>query len=303
MIVWERLRVFAAVAEHGSISGAAEALHITGSAVTQHVRKLEREVRCPLVEPDGRGIRLTTAGRVLADTALHVAGTVAEAERDLANLHGQIVGPLRIGAVASALRALIPRVLHTLTARHPRLVPALRDGEVIDMIPALRSRHLDAVLTESWSSRPSRYPPGIHLTELIREDVHLAVPEGHPLADRREPIPLGELGGLTWVSCAPGTDPHEALVHALRAHNVGADVPYCVLDYTTHLLLVAAGLAVALVPRMARHPQPDGVRFLRTAPSITRTIGVATVEGVNTPAVDAFVAVLREQVAVWSPEL
>lgn len=293
MMVWERLRVFAAVAEHGSVTAAAAALHITGPAVTQQIRKLERETHSRLVEPDGRGIRLTAAGHVLAGSARRVAATVAEAERDLATLHGHVVGPLRIGAVASALRALLPGVLRTLTAEHPRLVPTVRDGEVIDLLPALRNRDLDAVLLESWSHRPARIPRGVRVTTLVTEPVLLAVPDAHPLAGRVD-APLDELAGQTWASCPVGTEAYEGLVQVLRAHNLEPDVRYLVADFTTQLHLVAAGLAVATVPAVSADPAPPGVRLLPCRPALGRTLAVATREPDDTPSRRALVEALRE---------
>jgi DNA-binding transcriptional LysR family regulator len=89
------------------------------------VHKLEEELRTRLVEPDGRGIRLTSAGEVLAGSTREIAATLAEVERDLAHLHGQIAGSLRIGSIASAARAWVPPALANLTAAHPRLEPSV----------------------------------------------------------------------------------------------------------------------------------------------------------------------------------
>lgn len=286
MVVWERLRVFDAVAEHGSVSGAAAALHITGPAVTQQIRKLERETQSRLVEPDGRGIRLTAAGHVLASSARRVATTVAEAERDLATLHGQVVGPLRIGSVASALRALLPAALRTLTADHPRLVPTVRDGEVVDLLPALRTRDLDAALLESWTHRPVSIPPGIRVRPLATEDALLAVPADHPVAGRGT-APLGELAGEVWASSPDGTEAYEGLVQVLRAHDVEPDVRYRVADFSTQLRLVEAGLAVAMLPRLALGRVPDGVAVLPCDPPVRRTLSLAVREQDHAPALRA----------------
>ncbi|WP_190143541.1 LysR family transcriptional regulator [Streptomyces glebosus] len=289
MITWERLRVFAAVARFGSVSEAAAALHITGPAVSQHVRKLEKEVQCQLVERDGRGIRLTSAGHILAGSAHIMVSTLADAERDLANLHGLVAGPLRIGGVASVLRTLVPDVLHRLIERHPRLEPSLRDGEAVDMIPMLQARQLDAVVTESWDHHPAHLPPGVRTTLLMHEDAQLAVPEGHPLAGR-EFVALDELQGELWTSCPAGSDAHEALRQLLRAHEVEAEVRYCVSDYATQLHLVAAGLAVTLVPRVVRASAPSSVRFVPCRPTVSRSVLVATGTEAETPRVRAFLA-------------
>ncbi|KAA5827123.1 LysR family transcriptional regulator [Saccharopolyspora hirsuta] len=291
MMNWDRLRVFAAVAEQSSVTAAAEALHLTRPAVSQHLRKLEREAGCRLVEPAGRGIRLTNAGQVLAEAARSITASVAAAERDLANIHQQIIGRLQIGAVASALRFFVLDALRALTAQHPRLRPAIRDGEVVDLIPALRLGKLDAVVLESWAGWPARMPAGVELTELLTEDVQLAVPADHPLAER-ESVHVGELAGLRWASCPPGTEAHEALVQTLRAHSVDAEVDYCVTDYATVLSIVAAGLAVALVPGIAQRLSAPGVRYLSCEPRVGRSVAVATPEGRSTPAARAFVSEL-----------
>ncbi|MCX5205993.1 LysR family transcriptional regulator [Streptomyces sp. NBC_00237] len=288
MFTWERLRVFAAVGQHGSVGAAAAALHITGPAVSQHIRKLEKETQVQLVEPDGRGIRLTAAGRVLAASAREMAITAEDAERDLANIHGVVAGPLRIGSVSSALRDLVPRSLRHLIERHPRLEPELSDGEPTAMLPLLRTRQLDAVITESWVHRPAHLPPGVHTTTLVKEDVALAVHENHRLADR-ESVALGELHGEVWASCPEGSDAQESLLQLLRAHGVEAEVRHCLGDYATQMHLVAAGLTVAMAPEMVRRSGPPGVRYLPCRPSLTRTISVATAAGAQTPTVRAFI--------------
>lgn len=288
MLSWERLRIFAALAKHGSITAAAEDLHLTRPAVSQQLRKLEREARCQLVEPDGRGIRLTAAGEIVAQSATSLANTISDTERDLAVLGGQAVGPFRIGSVASALRALLPRVLHILAASHPRLTPSLIDGEVVDMIPELRARRLDVVLAESWSHRPAHMPTGVEFVEVHTEDVQLAVSAHHPLAERST-VQLNELGQQRWVAGPTGTEDHEALLQALRSRNLDSEIPYRVGDYATQLELVAANLAVALVPRLGRVPCPPGVRFLQCEPVASRTVGVVIRSGPVTPAERAFI--------------
>lgn len=294
MFTWDRLRVFAAVAEHGSITGAAEALHITGPAVSQHLRKLEREARCPLVERDGRGIRLTAAGRMLADSALAMAGAATLAERDLATLDELVAGPLRLGAVASAVRTLLPDVLRELATAHPRLRPTLRDGEGIELLPALAAGRLDAVLMESWTCRPAPLPAGVQVVPLLTEEVRLAVHEAHPLAERTA-VSLDELRDESWTSCPAGTDAYEAVLQTMRRHGVRGTLRYLVVDYGTQLSLVAAGLAVALVPRTGSPEHRPGVRFLACEPAVTRTLAVATEAHRDSPAVRALVSALTRR--------
>lgn len=286
--------MFAAVAEHGSVHAAAEALHITGPAVSQHLRKLEREVASRLVEPNGRGIRLTHAGRLLAEAAREMAEAATRAEADLADIDGLVAGPLRIGAVASALRSLVPQALHALTTRHPRLAPEVHDGEAVQMLPALCNGELDVVVLESWTHCPTPIPKGVQAKRVLHEQALLAVPKGHPHANRKT-AKLADLHGQLWATCPPGTDTCEALVQLLRTNDHDKiDIRYCVADGATQLRLVAAGLAVALIPEMVATPTPPGVTLLPCEPGVTRNILAATKKAKETPQTRAFAEELQK---------
>lgn len=292
MFSLERLRALAAVATHGSIARAARALHVTPSGVSQQLAKLEREAGHPLLVPDGRSVRITHAGRVLAAHADRVLTQLATAETDLADLHREILGPLRLGGVGSAVRTLLPRTLAALTREHPRLVPTVRDGEGVDMLPLLLAGDLDLLIIESWSARPMPIPAGLAFRVLISEQVQVAVHAEHALAGRGA-VALRELQGHVWASCPPGTEPREALVQALRACGVEPEVRYTVAEYTTQLALVDAGLTAALVPAMARRPAPGGVRFLDCEPGQRREVLAAWRAGADSPAVRECVAAME----------
>lgn len=282
--------MFEAVARLGSVRAAAEELYVTGSAVSQHLRRLEREAGCRLVEADGRGIRLTHEGRVLSVSAHEMVATATRARQDLAAISGLVAGPLRVGAVASVLRGLLPQTLVALTRRFPRLEPRVRDGEAADMLPELRTRQLDAVVMESWAHAPTTMPPGTHTHTLAREQALLAVHETHPFAGLEE-VPVSTLHEQIWTSCAAGSDAHHSLLQLLRQHGVtDAQVRFCVADYATQLQLVAAGLTAALIPQMAVPATHEGVRLIPCRPAVTRTLAVATAPATETPAVHAFVA-------------
>ncbi|GAA1780884.1 LysR family transcriptional regulator [Streptomonospora arabica] len=287
----ERLRVLNAVAVHGSVAQGAQALHITPSGVSQHLNKLERETGHRLLEPDGRGVRLTHAGRVLAEHAARVVAQTGAAENDLADLRAETLGPLRIGSVGSAVRTLLPRALAELAGAHPRLIPSVRDGEVIDMMPMLLRGELDLLLVESWANRPVFLPPGLSVRPLVDEEVSAALSDRHPLAGR-ERIGLAELEGTPFASCSPGTEQHEALVQALRGRGVEPDVRYLLDEVPTQLALVAAGLAAALVPEMAQWPAPPGVRFVPLDSPLRREIAAVWRAEYESPPIRACLAAL-----------
>ncbi|MFI9234175.1 LysR family transcriptional regulator [Streptomyces rimosus] len=286
MINLERLRALAAVDTHGSIARAARALHITPSGMSQQLSKLERECGHRLTEPEGRSVRLTHAGRVLANHAAAVMAQLAAAEDDLAALDDEVLGPLRIGAIGSAIRTLLPATLAALTTRHPRLAPTVRDGEVAELLPALLRGDLDLLLIENWSNRPRHLPEGVAVRTLVTEEARVALHEAHPLGDRPV-LRLADLDGVAWAACPPGAEPREALVQALRICGVEPDLRYSISDHATQLTLVAAGLTAALVPATAWRQAPPGVRFLPTDPPLRRDVQAAWRPGTETPPVRA----------------
>ncbi|MGY5126111.1 LysR family transcriptional regulator [Streptomyces nigrescens] len=288
----DRLRALAAVAAHGSIAQAARTLHMTASGVSQQLAKLEREAGHSLLEPHGRSVRLTHAGRVLAGHADRLLVQLAAAQGDLADLGEEVLGPLRIGGVGSAVRTLLPDALAALAAGHPRLTPTVVDGEAVDLVPRLIHGELDLLLIESWAERPVSVPEGVTLRTLVSEDVYVALSERHPLSDRGT-VDLADLRGMAWACCPPGTAPYEALVQVLRTCGAEPDIRYLVAEHSTQLALVARNLTASLVPAMSCRPAPPGVRFLATRPALRRDIRAAWLTRAESPPVRACVAAVE----------
>ena len=119
MIDPRRLRVLQAVATHGSVATAAEALHLTPPAVSQQLLALERETGASLIDRSGRQVTLTAAGRLLAGHGERIAAQLRQAERDLADLTGQVAGPVRLAAFQSVMGPLVAPALRILAADHP----------------------------------------------------------------------------------------------------------------------------------------------------------------------------------------
>jgi DNA-binding transcriptional LysR family regulator len=289
---WDRLRVFDAVAEHGSVRAAAEALYVSGPAVSQQLRKLEREVGTALVEPSGRGIRLTAAGAVLARHARAVRQVVRRADDELSELTGEIGGRLRIGGVMSAIRTLLGPAVAELVAHHPRVEPVIVDGEAPEFVEMLAGRRLDAAIVESWASNSFPRLSSLRAEPLLDEPVDLAVPAG--LVPR--PRSIVEAADQPWVVCPAGSGPYTTVVDVLRHAGLDPDIRYEISSYTGQLDLVASGLAVALVPRLARATaDPRGVDFVTLDAPLRRRLHLVTREGDDRPVVAELAAALRRR--------
>src|ERR671916_501541 len=123
-----RLRVIDAVARHGSVTEAAKELNYSQPSVSHHLARLEAETGAQLLQRAGRGIRLTHAGRLLADRAAEIIGRLDAAEAELAAQVGLTAGRVRVAGFSSAIGSLIPPAVAALAARHPGLEINLTDS-------------------------------------------------------------------------------------------------------------------------------------------------------------------------------
>lgn len=252
MIDPRRLRVLEAVAMHGSVAAAAEALHVTAPAVSQQLLALEREAGASLVDRSGRQVRLTAAGRLLAGHGEKIAAQLRQAERDLAELTGQAAGPVRIAAFQSVMAPLIGPVLRDLAAGNPAIQPAVTERWGPAAVADLRLGDLDIVLTEYDAAGPPPAEPGLGLRHLAFDPYLLVIPPDWQVTPRT----LRDLAGRPWVAGPPGT----ACDHALQRLSAEAGLDIAAVDvcveFPSVLALVAAGRGAAVIPQLALAQAP-----------------------------------------------
>ena len=140
MLDTRRLLVLREVAAHGSVSGAADALGYTPSAVSQQLGQLERETGRTLIERHGRGIRLTDAAHQLLPHAHDVLAALERANAALVQTAAELTGSVRLASFPTATRALLPAKLAALRDRHPRLRVDLTELEPHESLPGARAR-------------------------------------------------------------------------------------------------------------------------------------------------------------------
>ncbi|MGW2638357.1 LysR family transcriptional regulator [Streptomyces sp. NPDC001348] len=258
MLNLERLRTLDALARHGSVSGAAEALHVTTSAVSQQLGKLEREVGQQLLAKNGRGVRLTDGGRLLAEHAARILSQVELAQSDLEAHRGQVAGELRLSAFPTAARGLFPTALAGLRALHPALRVRSCELEPENGVAGVVRGDLDLAVVLDWYNKPMPVPDGLVKAPLLDDPADVAMPAGHPLAGRDE-VDLGEFAEDEWITWGEGEFCHEWLMFTLRSRGVEPIVGHRAAETHTQLGLVAAGLGVCIAPLLGRHPVPPGV--------------------------------------------
>ncbi len=292
-----RLRVLHTVAGHGTLAAAAQALHLTPSAISQQMSKLERETGCRLMERQGRRVRLTDEGLVLAKHAQRILAAVEEAEADLDERRGQVLGTISIGAFPTAARSLLPGVLAECLVRYPGLRVASYEVEPYQALGRVAGGDLDLAVTQDWMNVPVAVPERLLLKEIGRDPADVALPVDHPLASS-DRLSLEALVDEPWVTSTEGTICYDWLTNTFRKTGHEPRIAHQAAEFPTQLALVAAGLGVALLPRLAGDTVPAGVRLVPVAPQMSRRIFVGwREETARRPAVGAMVDLLTHH---WS---
>ncbi|QKV94862.1 LysR family transcriptional regulator [Streptomyces sp. NA02950] len=297
MLDLARLRALHAVAVHGSVSAAATALGYTPSAISQQIAKLERETRTTLLERQGRGIALTDAAQHLAATAQQLLAIVEQAETSLEERRGRPTGRLVIGAFATAARGLMPPVLARVREEHPSLDARLLEVDPHLSLDLVAQGVIDMAVAHDWDIAPLPAPEGLERAVIGDDSCDILIPAGHPLAERGRERALSrdDLPGQRWICQPPGSVCHDWLVRTLRASGHEPDLAYQAAENHTQIALVAAGLGIALMPRLGRGPLPEGVRAVPLEPVPVRRLYALWRTGASRrPAITETVRLLRD---------
>ncbi len=142
---FRQLATFHAVARLGSVSAAADELHLTQPAVSIQIAALEESARSQLLQRTGRGIRLTEAGELLDGYARRILELWREAGEEMATLQGVFSGTLRVGAITTA-EYLLPPMLVTFANEHPQVKVKLQVGNRDEIVQMLASQEIDLAI-------------------------------------------------------------------------------------------------------------------------------------------------------------
>ncbi|MFE3122137.1 MULTISPECIES: LysR family transcriptional regulator [Streptomyces] len=268
MLDVRRLRILQHLAAYGTVAATAEALHLTPPAVSQHLAALRKEAGTPVVEKQGRTLRLTAAGELLVAHAEIILAELAAAESGLASLRSGRRGIVRITAFASAARTLVvplwQRLADTDTA--PELSLRLSVQEPDQALDELHKRSTDLALVHSYTVLPRSFPAAYEQTLLMEEPVLLALDlrQADELGLRPgRPVDLSRTADMPWLTPGPETSCYEMIQRACGAAGFVPDIRARSSDFAVLAALVAAGAGIALIPRMAL---PDATELLSLHP-------------------------------------
>jgi DNA-binding transcriptional LysR family regulator len=240
------LQTLRAVGTQGGVTAAARVLHLTPSAVSQQVARLERDVGAELTERVGRGLRLTPAGEALAEAAADVAVALERAAAAVDALRDRPAGTVRVSAFASGAQLLLPGLLTRVAALPGVHVECSDDDVAQDEFVALTDA-IDVVVAHRPDGSPG-WGGAVVVHPLLREPLDVAFPPGHRLAGRTQVAPQ-ELADEDWVAVREGF-PVATVLAAVGAHAGGLpQIRHRINDFHVAAALVGAGHGVTLLPR------------------------------------------------------
>jgi DNA-binding transcriptional LysR family regulator len=298
-----RLKVLCEVVKRGSFSAAAESLSYTQSAVSQAIARLEAETGATLIVRDRRGVRPTDAGATLVAHAQEIFARVEAAEADVGAVLGVRTGKLRVASFPSAGATLMPLAVAEFRARHPGVLLTLAEGEPEEIAPRLKAGEFDLALLFEFPGVRERPATGLRATRLLDDPMDVALPVAHPLAGKRA-LRLADLSDQHWVQTSAASPCARHVVRSCLAAGFEPQVSFESDDYETVQGLVAAGVGVALIPRLALTHVHPGVVVRSLAPrSPARKVTAATTGGRKiAPAAHAMIGILREVAERYAAE-
>ncbi|MFI6090944.1 LysR family transcriptional regulator [Streptomyces sp. NPDC051218] len=257
-----RLHVLQALAEHGTVTATAAALHLTPSAVSQQLRLLARDLGVELLSPEGRRVRLTPAAHiVLRHTgALRVQWEAAQAElaQQAAGTQG-VRGTLRMCGVSSALSALGAPAAALLRETHPQVETLAVEEESAECYRMLLAEEADVALVLPGPDAPPVTDARFEQAPLLTDRQDLLVPEGHRLA-RPAGVELAEAAGESWIVKKANNDTYPLVMAACTAAGFTPRVTHQVKEWYAVSSFVAAGFGICLMPGIVPLPQHAVVR-------------------------------------------
>ncbi|MEU8852001.1 LysR family transcriptional regulator [Streptomyces sp. NPDC048564] len=249
MIDLRRLHVLRAVAHYGTVTAAARALHFTPSAASQQIRQLAGDLGVDLLEPQGRGVRLTAAAESLLAHADAIAERWEAAELDLRAEYNAPAGQLRVSGFTTAVSVLLAPMAVRMRERHPQLTVRIRETAVPESFDLLFEGEVDLAVVDVTPHNPPLSDARFDQQPLLDDPYDLVVPDDHPLAGL-ERVDLAEVAHEDWIAPVPQSPCRPHVMSACGAAGFTPDVIHHALDWNVTAHLVASRLGVALIPRL-----------------------------------------------------
>ncbi|MFY0409862.1 LysR family transcriptional regulator [Solicola sp. PLA-1-18] len=250
-----QLRYAVAIADEGSFTAAAAAMHVSQSGVSAQVGRLERELGVTLFDRGPRSVRPTESGTLLVERMRTVLAALADVHATAGEVLGLLRGTVRVGAVAGLGWAPFLDALEHVHSAHPGLDLSLREGVSSAVQEEVADGRLDVAVV-SWSGEPLA---GLASWVAVHERVAVVVGRHHPWASRTSVLPADLLDAEV-VCTSRGTGMRAAYDALMRAEGLPTPVTWEVTLPTTARALVARGLGVGVLTTSHADLDDDLVR-------------------------------------------
>ncbi|THV26253.1 LysR family transcriptional regulator [Glycomyces paridis] len=298
MIDLRRLHVLRAVAHHGTVSGAAKALHMSTSAASQQIRLLSKDLGVPLLEPVGRGVRLSAAAHILIAHIDAIEAMWRLAEAEIQATEGEPSGLLRLCGFPTAIATLLAPLVDTARDRHPALELRLRESEASESFDLLFAGDADLALVEATPDNPPPEDIRFDARTVFNDPFDLVVPGDHRCADAAD-VDLRDLARDPWVLGVPGSMHRRHVLTACSNAGFRPTVTGEAREWLVIAVMAAHRMGVALIPRLVDLPHHlDLVRVPVSGPFTPfRHFQAVTLRGgARRPAVAAVMELLDERI-------
>ncbi|SON54780.1 HTH-type transcriptional activator CmpR [Hartmannibacter diazotrophicus] len=289
----EQLRIFLVVAERLHVTRAAEALHLTQSAVSASIAALEERHGVKLFDRIGRRIALTEAGRLFVPEARATLARAEAATLVLEDLGGQVMGHLRIHASQTVASYWLPPRLVRFHEQFPRVAISLSVGNTADVARAVTEGAADVGVVEGLVAQPD-----LDITAVGHDDLVLVVGKAHDWAERSTPIKAAEFGRTAWILRERGSGTRAAFQAILAEKGLALADLEVTLELPSNeavLAAVAAGRCATVASHLAADPAIAAGSVIALAPDLGRRTfsALSHRERYRTGAVRQFLACLE----------
>lgn len=250
-----RLQTLRVLEHHGNVTRAAAALNVSPSTVSHQLHQLSRDLGVPLLQPDGRGVRLTSAARVVI---AHANVLCEEWERARAELASHTAGEpaeLRLCGVSSAIAGFLAPTAALLRSRYAKTALTVHQASCAESFALLLAEQADVAVLLSTADNPPSDDVRFEQQVLLDDPVDLLVPRSHRLAQRAG-VTLTQAAHEPWIQDPDRADQYDLIRTACAAAGFTPQIAHRATEWFAISALVSHGLGVCMIPRLVPLP-PD----------------------------------------------
>lgn len=260
-------QIFQTVVEQGSFQRAAELLNLTPSAISHAISTAEKELGFPLFNRNKNGVTLTSYGENLQPYILTVLNSDAKLQQAILEFNGLTHGSVKIGTFSSACNSFIPDIVTSFSKLHPNIEIKIYQGTYDDVYNWIKTGVVDLGFLSESSCKD------LPITTLYEDDLLCIVPK-HFKTKHKNYIELTELDGQSFVSQSESTDAD--IQKLFQKYQLTIHSSCHVVDDSSTIAMVAAGLGVCIMPRLVMQNIPYEVDMYPLKPAEHRIIGICS---------------------------